>query len=478
VADKHDSDDLLDSIESSDTTLGKLRLRKVKTTRSQVEETLSRTMTEMGSTSTRLQQQVGALLIFLGSPENGFSGAGHAFSIGDVTKIRFGRCPSQPGLKVERDGYELGIGIPLAWVSGRHAEMNVVALDSRAYSFQLIDLESRNGTTLEGRRVVGGVKLFSGQVFEIGRSFWMIREVRGRIESQPSPLDPTGTVHPELRQLHRTLERLAPSNLPVLLLGETGVGKDYLARAMHRVSGRKGAFAHANMSSETMDVLLKGGESGLLARARGGTIYVDEIAALGGDDQTKLLALMGTAPEPQASSSDEPRVIAASTRDVRPLVESGRFRPDLYARLAVYEARIPALRDRREDLGLLVRALSRTREGKPAAVTTSAFRRILGHRWPFNVRELQRTLAAALAVGDHDDTVTAGGLEEVLRHAAEVPNNPSQIQDVRDELMQQLAVHRGNTEAVARSLECEPSEVQRWLRRFELDPRAYAHRIQ
>jgi DNA-binding NtrC family response regulator len=400
-----------------------------------------------------------------------------------VNTVRFGRCAAQPQLAVERDGFDLQLGIPLAWVSSRHAELSVVALDSRAFSFQLTDLDSRNGTTMEGRRLIGGNKLFPGQVFEIGRAFWMVREVHGRIDGQPGRLDPTGTVNPELRQLQRTLERLAPSALPVMLVGETGSGKDYLARAMHELSGREGPFIHANMTAGSLDSLLGGGGVGaspsFLDRARNGTIYIDEIAALSPDDQTRLLHLLGSAsPGVGDAPTSDPRIIAASTRDVRPLVESGKFRPDLYARLAVYEARIPALRERREDLGLLVRRLSRTRDGKPAAVTTSAFRRLLGHRWPFNVRELSQTLQAALAVGERDDTVTSTAVEEVLRHAAEVPKNAAQIQEVRDELLAQLVAHRGNTAAVAASLECDQSEVHRWLRRFELDPALYGQHMQ
>ncbi len=479
MASKDDSDDSLDSIESADSSLGRIRLKRVRASRSSLEETMNRTIAEGGTTSTRLRRQPGALLIHLGSAENGFADAGHAFSIADVSKVRFGRCPAQPALEVAREGHDLRLGIPLAWVSGRHAELGAVALDSRSFSFQLTDLDSRNGTTIEGRRLVGSAKLFPGQVFEIGRAFWMVREVHGKLDAEPASLDPTGSVNPALRQLHRTLERLAPSNLPVLLVGETGTGKDYLARAIHQMSGRTGPFIHANVAAESLDGFLASGGANALERARGGTIFVDEVATLDADGQAKLLHLMGASPAPQAvATGDAPRVVAASTKDVRPLVESGAFRPDLYARLAVYEAYLPPLRERREDLGLLLRRLSRTREGKPAAVTTSAFRRILGHRWPFNVRELQQTLQAALAVGERDDTVTASALEEVLRHAAEVPNNPARVQEVRDELLRQLVNHRGDTSKVAASLECDQSEVQRWLRRFELDPAAYARQLQ
>jgi transcriptional regulator of acetoin/glycerol metabolism len=235
---------------------------------------------------------------------------------------------------------------------------------------------------------------------------------------------------------------------------------------------------HANLAAQSLEHLM--GESGgasILERARGGTIYIDEVASLDAAEQAKLLYLMAST-APSESDAERPRIIAASTRDLSALVRQGSFRPDLYSRLAVFEGRLPALRERREDLGLLVRALSRTREGKPAAVTTSAFRRILAHRWPFNVRELGQTLTAALAVGERDDTVTAGGLEEVLRHAADVPDCPRKIQSVREELLQQLAVHRGDTQAVAISLSCDHAEVQRWLRRFELDPAVYGSRAE
>jgi hypothetical protein len=467
-----DGDDTDDgALESTDSTLGRVQLRQVRTTRAELDETLGRTMTEAGTTSTRLHQPIGALLVHIGSPENGFVGAGHAFSIAETSRVRFGRAAAGPRLSVERTEHELTLGIPLAWVSGRHAELSVVALDARAFSFQLVDLESRNGTTLEGRRVSRAVKLFPGQAFEIGRSFWMVREVHGRLDAQPGPIDPTGTVHPELRQMHRTLERLAPSDLPILLVGETGSGKDYHARAVHRTSGRTGPFVTVNVAATGLEPLA--GPEGVLARARAGTIYLDEVTALAPEDQARLLQAMDDA-APAGGEAPGPRWIASSSRDVRIAVDGGKFRPDLYARLSVFEGRLPALRERREDMGLLLRAICRTRDGRPAAVTTSAFRRLLAHRWPFNVRELGQTLQAALAVGERDDTVTLGGLDEVLRHVEDVPAHPSRIADVRERLLSQLVAHRGDTEQVARSLSCDASELQRWLRRFELDPGAYA----
>ena len=415
-----------------------------------------------------------ATLIHVGSVENGLAQAGLSVDLSGVTRLRFGRIPGQV-IRPERDGNNLHVGIPLAWVSGAHADLAIHERPGRAPGLRLTDLDSRNGTAIEGRDLRGSTELLPGQVFEIGRSFWMVRATPGPSQHTESVLDPTGTSNPTLARVYRNFERLATSNLPIMMIGETGTGKDYLARAIHQASRPNGAFIHANLLAIPMSELLmgEGEKKGLLERAAGGTIYVDELASLERDAQTKLACLMSYAdPEGEHGDRADVRVIVASTRDLRPLVERGDFRADLYARLSVYEADIPALRERREDLGLLLRRLARQEDGSPMQVETSAFRRILGHRWPFNVRELDQMLRAARVINDGDGTLSSSGLDELLR-IEDVPRSPGQINEMRDELLHQLIDHHGDTAAVARSLGRGNREVESWLRRFELDPGVY-----
>jgi transcriptional regulator of acetoin/glycerol metabolism len=166
------------------------------------------------------------------------------------------------------------------------------------------------------------------------------------------------------------------------------------------------------------------------------------------------------------------RVIASSTTDLRALVEAGDFRPDLYSRLAHYEAHIPAVRERREDMGLLLRALTRVRGNRALKIETAAFRRILGFSWPFNIRELRQTVAAVNALTD-DGVITLPLLEEVLARDASLPDDPAELQKVRDALLGHLKDTRGNVTAVARQLGRPIEEVERILGQFHIDPKAF-----
>src|SRR5690606_37962205 len=117
--------------------------------------------------------------------------------------------------------------------------------------FDLHDLDSRNGTHIERQAIPGMARLLPGQVFEVGRSFWMIREVTQTDlpAEHVRMLDPSGTSNPTLCSIQRTLVRLARSDVPLLLHGETGTGKEVTARAVHKLSGRPGAFVATNLAA-------------------------------------------------------------------------------------------------------------------------------------------------------------------------------------------------------------------------------------
>lgn len=423
-----------------------------------------------------------ALLVHIGSPENEFAGAGAVYPLRGVDVVRFERA-SGSELEVETvgsgrtgaaPGAQLRLGVPLQWVSARHAE-----LDLACGQAILVDWGSRNGTLIEGRPIRDRRAVTEGDIFEVGRSFWMLRRARAPWH-ETGGLDPSGTASPSLNTIEHALARIAPSNVPIVLLGETGVGKNVLAEAIHRRAHCPGRFVHANVMAKSVERLLldDGGvpEGGLLARARGGTLFLDEVGELGPRRQTKLLsALMGHIPaRPHAPIAEhDVRIVAASTRDLRHMVATQTFRPDLYARIAGYEARLPALRDRREDLGLLVRRLARRASGEMAALSTEVFREMLGYDWPFNIRELVHALESAVALADPRGVIDMEVWDRALWRDHDVPG-PARIQAVRQELLQQLATHDGDTEAVAAALKCDIGDVERWLIRLSLHPEQFA----
>ncbi len=221
----------------------------------------------------------------------------------------------------------------------------------------------------------------------------------------------------------RLVERAAASDATVLITGESGVGKELFARAIHYASARKAMrFVPINCGAIPKDLVeselfghVKGAfsgadshKTGLLEEAKGGTVFLDEIAELGVDVQVKLnRAIQEREIRPVGALKDRPidvRFVAATNTDLRRAVEEGRFREDLFYRLNVFALPIPPLRERIEDIPLLARHFVMKyaqREGKPPMdITPDALQLLQSHDWPGNVRELENTLAVAVLMAD------------------------------------------------------------------------------
>jgi DNA-binding NtrC family response regulator len=301
---------------------------------------------------------------------------------------------------------------------------------------------------------------------------------------------------PSLAPSLDNLARVASTEVPVVLLGETGTGKEVVARATHELSGRRGAFTAVNcgsLSPALVEGLLFGhvkgsfsgatrDELGFVRAAHGGTLFLDEI---GDFPVTAQPALLRVLPEREVVpvGASRPvhvdfRVIAATHRDLDNLVAQNGFRRDLLMRVDGFRHALPSLRARREDLGLLFADLLPRRAGARAAevtFTTDALRAILEWEWPGNVRELEQVLAKSLALA-HDEPI---GVEHLG-----LPTPPPAGQDegnrlspsdahLREEVVAALVHYRGNVTEVARALGKARMQVQRWIRRFQLDPEEY-----
>jgi transcriptional regulator with AAA-type ATPase domain len=401
---------------------------------------------------------------------------------------------------------ELAIRIPDRWMSSNHARIE------RSFGrWVLEDARSKNGTLVNGAPVERAV-LRDGDLIELGHTLVLFRDSLSVGDGEPPDLDlgletlparPPGTttlVPPLARQLER-LHRVADSTIPVLVHGESGTGKELLARAVHALSGRRGEFVAVNCGAIPANLVeselfghKKGAFSGageerpgLVRAADGGTLFLDEIGDLPGSSQAALLRVLqerevlpvgGTRPV-----KVDVRLVCATHRDLEGMVTTGEFRHDLYARVVGFRMDVPPLRERREDLGLLVGVLLGRRLGDLAAhpgFEPEAARLIFSYSWPLNVRELENCLQTASVLAG-SEPIAVEHLPPTLRgaRAAPAPARPAEPalgdedRALRDNLLAKLREHRGNISAVARDLGKDRKQIQRWLKRFGLAPDVY-----
>jgi two-component system, NtrC family, response regulator GlrR len=305
-----------------------------------------------------------------------------------------------------------------------------------------------------------------------------------------------------MRRALTTLERVANSDATVLLEGETGTGKEIAAESIHMGSARRdGPFVVVDCAAIPQNLLeselfghekgaftgASSGRQGAFEAASGGTIFLDEIGELGIDLQPRLLRALERRHIKRVGSNTyvpvDVRVVAATNRDLRREVSAGRFRSDLYYRLAVVEVRIPPLRERRDDLPILVEAIL---DGLDAHAHPTAqrmrqpafFADLEHHEWPGNVRELRNYLERCLAMRDVVPMDISPPREEAVGDVeANLPDTTQPLKIARErwtQIMERrylevlLARHQGNVAAAARDAGVDRMHFYRLLWRHEL----------
>jgi DNA-binding NtrC family response regulator len=228
-------------------------------------------------------------------------------------------------------------------------------------------------------------------------------------------------VSERMMRVYKTVEKISQHGYPVLILGESGTGKELVARSIHFSGPRKNKpFAPVDCSSLVPTLIeselfgyVKGAftgalqaKQGLLEAAQGGTLFLDEIGDMPVDLQAKLLrALQEREVKPVGSTERrhiDVRIIAATNRDLESAIRTGAFRQDLYFRLNVVQVKLPPLRDRKNDIPLLVTSFLdkfSDPQGHARSISEDAMRRLIAYDWPGNVRELENAIERAVALG-------------------------------------------------------------------------------
>ena len=302
----------------------------------------------------------------------------------------------------------------------------------------------------------------------------------------------TGPVSPRMTEIHAVVGRLAPTEVTVTLVGETGTGKDVLAHLTHELSPRARqpfvVFDCGAVSPNLIESELFGHERGAFTgahaehpgafeRAAGGTLFLDEIGELPLDLQPRLLRVLDNGLVRRVGGTRDRRVdvriVAATNRDLGALVSGRQFRQDLYFRLAAAIVSLPPLRERLEDLPHLVARLLMDLDREDIVIVPSVFETLRAHPWPGNVRELKNVLACALAFVD------GGVLEPRHLRLAEPPAEQTLLERMplaghalhaleRAAIKQTLAQLSGNRVHAARALGIAPSTLYEKLRKYGL----------
>lgn len=360
-------------------------------------------------------------------------------------------------------------------ISGLHA--SVSASDG---GIVVEDLGSKNGVFVGGARVQRATLRSVPAAFVIGRTTINVGPADDPGGDASAALLPglVGGSAP-MRRLANEVRRVAVLDAPVLLLGESGTGKDVVARAIHTLSGRKGRYVPLNagaLGEALAESELFGhcrgaftgavqARAGAFEQADRGTLFLDEVADLAPSIQVKLLRTVEDGEVRQLGGSSSikvrARLVAATWAPLERRIEAGTFRADLYHRISTFVIHVPSLRQRKSDIPALVRALlaSRRDELGERHLSMAALERLVAYNFPGNVRELFSIVYRAAALCDGRE-VTEADVEAALPSAL-----PAEAKAMRLDARQLLDVHGGNVSAAARSARVARSTFRSWLRR-------------
>ena len=411
-----------------------------------------------------------------------------------------------------RKSTDLPLNDPL--VSGQHAELT---LDEHGY--RLRDLDSKNGTFVGGLRVKE-VWVAPGATITVGGTKLLFEPLEASVEVALSADERCGGMYGRsiaMRALFAKIGKLAATDATVLVTGETGTGKELVAEALHdrsaRASGPLVVLDCGSIPATLVESELFGHErgaftgaissrAGAFERAHGGTIFLDELGELPLELQAKLLRVLERREVRRVGGQKtiplDLRVVAATNRDLTVEVTRGRFREDLFYRLAVARVHVPPLRDRREDIPLLVAHFLETLPGGgPPSLKPETMDLMMKHDWPGNVRELRNVVERAALLAEVPSALGKVEAEPVAPSPSPSPSTPpapeggpgtsryevavdvaipfkTAKQDVVEDFERRyikalLEAHDGNISAAARATGIDRMSIHKILNRLGLE---------
>ena len=373
-------------------------------------------------------------------------------------------------------------------LTGERAPANIVeAMKKGAYDYVTKPLNSEELTLLIRRAI------------ETTQKDKEIDHLRRRLD-QKFGLDQIIGQSKQMKEVFNKIQRAAPVDSTVLILGESGTGKELVAQALHHNSLRKkGAFVAVNVAAVPSTLVeselfghVRGAFTGATDRrigrfeqADGGTLFIDEIGDFELGLQAKLLRVLETLTvTPVGGHEDrkvDVRVLAATSRDIRKMVEAGSFREDLYYRLNVVTIQLPPLRERPDDVPILVdhflKEITASKHTAPKRVSPEVMRRFQQYRWQGNIRELRNTLESMMVLAD-GDVLTERDLPDHIAESVQPATDPKEIPTgLTMEELERLAITKaldqydGNRTHAANRLGISVRTLQRKLRQYELERR-------
>jgi DNA-binding NtrC family response regulator len=375
--------------------------------------------------------------------------------------------------------------------------------------FLLIDLASTNGTLLDGRRVERAY-LRTGSQIRIGNTTLTFAPIDEEIVLEPErEAQLSGMIghSVRMRQIFGLIKKIAPMNVPVVIQGETGTGKELAARAIHEYSPRRrGPFLVLDCGAIPPNLIeseffghekgsFTGATSarpGAFERAHGGTIFLDEMGELRLDLQPKLLRVLENREVRRVGGNDviqvDVRVIAATNRDLPKEVAAGNFREDLYFRLSVINIQLPSLRERREDIPHLARAMLAAPEVVAKhgllRIGPAAMNVLMAYAWPGNVRELTNVISHVLTFSEGEEILPEHLPARLRGQETQGPlpfNEHLSFKEAKEQLLDSfereyvstvLKRCAGNISQAARESGLHRKSIERLIKKYQLDAKA------